>query len=215
MIAPIKSLRHRDSTPVWHTKFLEMLPAIQRRASLAFRGLSAEAREDLIEEVVAHAVVAFKSLYDKGKVDLAYPTVLAMYGIRRVKTGRKIGTKLNVRDVSSEYCQLSKGIAVERLDRYDRDAGEWLEVLVEDRKATPADTAAARIDVSDWFRTLAPRDRRIAGALAIGNTTNEVAKRFRLTADRISKKRRAFHASWNTFQGEDAAADRDATAALA
>ena len=37
-----------------------------------------------IEEVVVNALVAYKRLYDKGKVDLAYPTVLAMYGIRQV-----------------------------------------------------------------------------------------------------------------------------------
>ena len=61
----------QTTEPEWHTLFLDMLPQIRRTASLAFKGLPAETREDLIEEVTAHAVVAFKSLYDKGKIDLA------------------------------------------------------------------------------------------------------------------------------------------------
>jgi len=122
---------------------------------------------------------------------------------RRVKIGRKVGTALNVRDVSSEYCQLAKGVTLQRLDRYDRQTQSWLEVLVEDRHATPADTAAARIDIADWFRALPVRDRRIAGALAVGNSTKDVARRFRLSPGRISQKRREYHDSWRRFQGED------------
>ena len=196
----------------WHAEFLKMLPAIQRRASFAFKRLPEEARQDLIEEVVAHALVAFKALYDKGKQELAYPTVLARYGILQAKVGRKVGLRLNVRDVSSEYCQRSKGITLERLDKFDCEAGAWLEVLVEDRGAGPAETAAARIDVNDWFHSLRPRDRRIAEALAVGHTTGEVARRFRVSPGRISQKRREFFDSWRTFQGEEPSAKRAARA---
>ncbi|MHC4400031.1 MAG: hypothetical protein ACYTG0_10150 [Planctomycetota bacterium] len=79
--------------------------------------------------------------------------------------------RLNCRDISSEYCQRAKRVTVERLDRYDRQTGQWLEVLAEDRHAGPAETAAARIDVGDWFNRLAPRDREIATSLATGHTT--------------------------------------------
>jgi hypothetical protein len=64
--------------------------------------LPEEAREDFVEEVVACAVVAFKALYDRGKKDVAYPTVLAGYGIEQARVGRKSGSRLNVRDVSSQ-----------------------------------------------------------------------------------------------------------------
>ena len=197
----------------WHAKFLEMMPAIQRQASIAFRGLPEETREDLIEDVIVDALVAVKELHDKGKLDVAYPTTLAMYAIRHVRIGRKVGTKLNVRDVSSEYCQRSKGILLQRLDRFDRESGEWIEVLVEDRRAGPAETAAARIDVSDWFQQLAPRDRRIAGALATGSTTEEVAQEFQLSPGRISQKRREYLESWQDFQGEETAVNLTAEAA--
>ena len=106
----------------WHERFLQMMPRIKRQASIAFRRLPPESRDDLVEEVIAHAVIAFKALHDKNAVDLAYPSVLARYGIRRVKIGRKAAGQLNVRDVSSTYCQRAKGVKIERLDMFDRDS---------------------------------------------------------------------------------------------
>jgi hypothetical protein len=186
-----------------------MLPAIQRQALLAFQGMPGDTREDLIQEVIANAAVAFKTLWEKGKEAVAYPTPLARYGIRQVKQGRKVGAKLNVRDVSSQYCQAAKGINLERLDRFDCERGEWLEVLVEDRHAGPAEIAAARIDINDWFQKLPARDRQMASALAIGRSTGEVARQFGVSSARISQKRREYFESWRDFLGENAAANRD------
>ena len=191
-----------DNTEPWHAGFLAMLPQIERRASLAFRDLPEDMREDLIEEVVVNALMAYKRLYDKGKVALAYPSVLALYGIRQVREGRRAGSKMNVRDVASSYAQRKKKFRVERLDKYDPDADDWLEVLVEDRHATPADTAAARIDISDWFEKMPEWDRAIAGSLGMGGSTQEVAREFRVSQSRISRKRREYYDSWRRFQGE-------------
>jgi hypothetical protein len=66
----------------------------------------------------------------------------------------------------SRHAQIVKGITFERLDQFDAAEGEWREALVEDRKAGPAETAAARIDVAAWFRSLARKKRRIAQTLA-------------------------------------------------
>jgi len=114
MIRISKPAQRREASPSWHAGFLAMLPKIRRQASLAFRGLPEVTREDLIEEVVVNALVAYKRPYDAGKVELAYPTVLAMYGIRQVNEGRRVGSKLNVKDVSSEYCRQKKGFVLER-----------------------------------------------------------------------------------------------------
>jgi DNA-directed RNA polymerase specialized sigma24 family protein len=178
-----------------------MLPKIVSYARTAFQHRDPEAREDLVQEVVANACVAFKALWDRGKQAVAYPTVLASYGIRQVRDHRKVGGKLNIKDVLSRYCQKHKGVIVERLDKFDEKEGEWLEVLVEDRHAGPADTAAARLDLAAWFKSLSPKDRRIAKALATGGCTGDVAKKFGLSAGRISQKRRAFMEGWQTFQG--------------
>jgi len=95
---------------------------------------------------------------------------------------------------------------VKSLDRFNADAGEWREVLVEDKKAGQADTAAARIDTPAWLRTLPRRNRRIAKILATGETTNAAAKKFGVSAGRISQLRRELEASWAAYQGEPDAA---------
>jgi hypothetical protein len=76
-----------------------MLFSIRRYARCAFRHLGAEQCEDAVEEVIANAAVAFARLAALGKTDLAYPTVLARYGIAQVRDGRRVG------DVLSPYAQ--------------------------------------------------------------------------------------------------------------
>ncbi|MCY2993878.1 MAG: hypothetical protein NTY19_39280 [Planctomycetota bacterium] len=97
------------------------------------------------------------------------------YAIKQVRDGRRVGAKLNVLDISSEYAQRLKQITVERLDLYDEQKGEWREVLIEDRHAGPAETAAARIDIGEWFDSLPKHKRRIAKTLATGETTKRTA----------------------------------------
>ena len=206
MIARLKKRPRQTPVPAWHAAFLEMLPAIQRQAKIAFRHLDPENREEAVQEVVVYATTAFKGLWDKGKPELAYPSVLALYGIKRVKIGRMTATPMNCKDVSSTYCQLHKGLTVERLDKYDAEEGCWIEVLVEDRNAGPAETAAARIDFAAWLRLLSRRYRKIATALAQGEKTKAVARMFRVSQGRISQMRREFKESWEEFHGEKALA---------
>jgi hypothetical protein len=131
-----------------------------------------------------------------------YATPLATYAIKQVRAGRRTGNKLNVRDVSSPYCQQRKRVRVERLDHYDVDEGGWKELVVEDRRATPADVAATRIDFSDWLKSLKPRVRRIAKTLATGETTTNVARKFAVSQARVSQIRRELKDAWEMFQGE-------------
>ncbi len=191
----------RPRTPAWHATFLEMLPAICRHAKIAFRHLNPEAREEAVQEVVCNACCAVARLAELDKLDLAYPTVLARYAVAQVNDGRKVGCKLNVRDVLSPYCQRRKAVTIERLDKFDAGEDCWLEVLVEDRTAGPADIAASRLDVSAWMDLLPSRDREIAEALGVGERTGDVARRFGLSQGRISQKRREFLESWQAFQG--------------
>ena len=202
MIAIAKVSRHKKSTSASNSRFLEMLPQIREQAQIAFRTATPEAKEELITEVVANAFVAFVRLVERGKADLAYPTPLAQFAVRQVRAGRLVGTKLNVHDVSSRYCQLAKNITVERLDSVQ---GEWREALLEDRSAGPAEIAASRIDVADWFKSLGRGKRRIAVLLARGETTSAVARMFGLTAGRVSQLRQELKRSWELFQSQAAA----------
>ncbi len=118
MVAPRKSSQ-KPSAPNWHPIFLAMLPTIRRCARHAFRHMPPEAREESIADVVANALTAFIRLVDRGQVELAFPTALAKYGIAQHRCGRRVGVKLNVKDITSPYCRAMKGIVVQRLDRFD------------------------------------------------------------------------------------------------
>jgi DNA-directed RNA polymerase specialized sigma24 family protein len=197
----------KPRVPRWHARFLTFLPIITTYARNAFADRDPESREDLVEEVVVNALIAFKRLYDKGKIDIAYPSVLARYGICQVRDHRRAGCRLNVRDVSSEYAQQRKGFKVDRLDRFDTRQNAWMEVLVEDRRSGPAETAACRLDFAAWLRSLPKRDRKMAVTLATGETTGEAAKRFNVSPSRVSQVRRQLQQSWNDFVGEGDAAN--------
>ena len=184
-----------------HERFLEMLPRVRRQAHRAFHRFRPELRDELVQEVEANAFCAFVALVHRGKADVAYATPLANYAIRQVIAGRQVGTRPNRRDVLSPNAHADYGIVVERLDMFDEEQGEWRAVLVEDRRATPADIAAARIDVATWLRSLTQRNRRIAKALARGETTSDVAQQFKLSSARISQIRDELKTSWESFQG--------------
>jgi FixJ family two-component response regulator len=99
--------------------------------------------------------------------------------------------------------QEASGILVERLDTFDKVQEEWRQALLEDRRATPAEIAIARIDLADWLRSLSRRNRQIAKTLAMGETTSNVARQFQLSAARVSQIRRELEASWERFQSGD------------
>ena len=201
MIVSANRMR-RITASACREKFLSLLPSIREQARFAFRHEQRERQQELVAEVAANAFVAFARLVERGLLEVVYATPLAQYAIKQVRDGRRVGAKLNVRDVSSEYAQRSKCFKVERLDKFDDRKGEWKEVLIEDRHAGPADTAAARIDVADWFARLPRHKRNIAQTLATGETTKNAARKFHVSSGRISQTRRELQQLWDDFQGE-------------
>jgi len=205
MIANTKSRCPGVLTDQQRDHFLSLLPTIAEQAKYAFRSEGRELREELVAETIANAFVAFTRLVERGLTSIIYVTPLTQYAVRQVRDGRRVGCRMNNREVLSEYAQRNKRFTVERLDRFDADKGEWREVLLEDRRAGPAETAAARIDIGDWFVSLPRRKRRLAEKLATGLTTKKAASKFRLSPGRISQVRRELMESWREFQGEPAA----------
>jgi hypothetical protein len=210
MIAPLKSELSASRIEPFHQQFLTMLPVIRRQAWLAFRGRDSEARHELTQEVIANAYCAFIQLVRRGKEAVAFPTPLAQFGIRHVRVGRRVGSQLNKHDLLSPYACQIHNLTIERLDPQDEQPGVLNQLLIEDRRAGPAEIAAARIDVAAWLGSLSKRQRRIAKALALGTSTSEVARQFGLCPARISQLRSWLKAHWGRFQG---AAQPDASAA--
>jgi len=180
-----------------------MLPIIRNYARGAFSRLNPDLRQDLIQEVIANAMVAYVRLVQQGRVALAYPTVLARYGIAQVRDGRRVGASLNINDAMSRYCQMKKGVIVARLDYFDEEENQWCEAVVEDtRTASVSDIVSFRVDFADWLSFLKRRDRRIAEFLALGNRTREAARKFGVSEGRVSQLRRELAESWKEFTGE-------------
>ena len=188
--------------PHWHKAFLGMLPKILVHAKCAFAYLKPEARQEAVQEVVANACQAYARLVELGKTDIAYPIALARYGVKQTRDHRKVGGRLNIKDVLSKYCQARKGLVVERLDKFDKNEEVWQEVLVEDKRCGPAEVAASRIDFDQWLKSLPVRHRKIAQFLSLGSRTSEAARRFRVSAGRISQLRKELDSSWRRFIGE-------------
>ena len=191
-------------SPRWHRVFLAMLPAIVTHAKYAFRHLRGEARQDAIEEAIANSLVAFVALVRRGKMSIAYPTVLARYAVAQINDGRRVGNRLNVREVLSSYARKHKGFKVERLDHFDEEENQWQEAVVQDTRTAPVpEIVAFRCDFSDWLDRLPRRNRRIAESLAIGNRTSEAARKFGVSEGRVSQLRRELSESWQKFTGEN------------
>jgi hypothetical protein len=196
------AVRKSNPRPCWHQTFLAMLPTIHRYADLAFRDLHGDNHDDAVQEVVANTCVAFARLVEQGREDKAFPTVLARFAISQVRAGRQVGASLNVRDVLSRHARRKKGFVVERLDRMDRGHERWIEAVIEDPSTPVFDQVWFRIDFPEWLSQLSLRKREIAKALAIGDSTRHVAKRFGVSSGRISQLRRELYDSWLRFHGE-------------
>ena len=202
MIATAKVHAPKRSVPRWHKKFLVMLPLIRQHAQISFRQLDPEARSEAVQEVIANALVAFRRLVELGKTDVAFPSPLARYGVSQVRAGRRVGASLNCKDISSLHCQNQKRLTLERLDYFDTEEMCWAEVLIEDRTAGPAETAASRIDFASWLRSLSRQKRKVATTLATGESTQATARRFHLSPGRVSQLRSELKEAWEVFVGD-------------
>ena len=194
MIA-INDERQNDEAS-WQPNFLAMLPEIKQRLRAEFWQLAPEAREDAIEEAIVHSLLSYCRLHEQGRAEVATPMSLAWYSARQIKRGRPSVGSMNSKEPLSRYAQIGNGIQIEPL------GSNWMDAMVEDKKAAVPDQVAAKIDVAAWFATLTERTTEIAKDLAFGFSTSEIAKKHGVTPGRISQLRRTLKESWSAFQGE-------------
>jgi hypothetical protein len=181
-------------------QFTQMLPAIRRQIAIQSRLVPRSQREEFQANALGLACEMFLRLIQRDRAELAYPMPLATYACRQTREGRQCGTSLNVRDLTSRHCQHQTGVRGHSLQQRDPETGDWQELVVEDRQASPADVAATRIDFREWLATLSHKKREIAEWLAQGESTQAVARQFRVSNGRISQLRRELQASWEEFQ---------------
>ena len=185
-----------------HAAFCErVLPAVERHARFAFRHLAcADALEDAVQEAVGLSWKWFRSLAQRGKDATAFPAALAAHAARAVKSGRRVCGQERSKDVLSPTAQQRRGFTVVSLPQYSTLSGNPLEEALIDNTASPVpDQAAFRLDFPAWLCSLSRRNRDIAGEMALGHRTGSLARRFGLSAGRISQLRRDFSESWRRF----------------
>ena len=205
LCAPPEESESRPARSEGQHGFLRLLPEIERRARTAFAALSPERREDAIQEVIANALVHYSRLAEQGRTELASPGALTRFAVAQFHAGRRVGSRLNARDIASRRCQRLYRLQRQPLHIWDEEEQAWRDMAVEDRRASPAELAAFRVDFAAWLKGLSRRNRRLVLALARGEGTGRVARLFRLSAGRVSQLRREFADSWNRFHAPPAA----------
>ena len=78
--------------------------------------------------------------------------------------------------------------------------GTWKEWLVADRRVTPADEAAFRLDFAAWLGDLPEKKRQVAESLAEGHEPGLVARLVGVSPARVSQLRGELAESWQAFQ---------------
>jgi len=150
--------------------------------------------------VVANACCAFQRLAALDKLDLAYASPLARFGVAQVRDGRRVGTRINSRDVYSARAQSRRGFRLESLELAGNRSGTWSEILADDSFTPVPDQAAFRLDFTAWLKRLGRRDRRVAEFLALGHSPSDAARRFHISRARVSQLRAQLRASWEQLQ---------------
>ena len=183
-------------------EFLTLLPTIERHVSYAFRRVPSPFRQDVFQEALVTAFVTYRRLVDQGRRDQVFATPLARFAVLRVRDGRRVGSRRNRLDVSCPFVARRRGFRVERIDRFDPRARRWTLKAIRSSATPIPDQVAFRLDFPQWLSTQSRRNRRLIQALACGDTASEAARRFHISAARVSQLRRQFSQSWRAFQEE-------------
>ena len=196
---PTKTRQYTDEEV--HAKFLELMPLITRIAKGAFKNYSYDRKADAVQSVLIAAFINIKQLAAEGRLEEAYATPIARFGIYSYRTGRPAGVKSDAVDVFGERCQyLGRsrikhcGLASEVTDSFESEA------TATDARYPVHKTVQIRIDFfQTWYRNQSPKDQEIIYDLAMGETTTDLAKKHKVTLGAVSQWRRKYAKSWNDF----------------
>src|ERR1035437_215597 len=185
----------------WQTNFLKVLLAVQEHAAIQFRRLRPEARAEATAQAIASACVSYRTVTRQHKLSRVYAGNIATFAVRAVNGGRHVGGHINSKDVLSPLAQKRRGFATTSINPWNRQEGDWRDMVLETRRATPADQAAFNLDFQTWLNGWSRRHRQIIFHLAAGHRTNAMARKFGVSEARISQLRREYQESWELFQG--------------
>jgi hypothetical protein len=181
-----------------------VLPKVLSHGRVYFRHLrSAELKEEYVAEMVALTWRWHLRLAERGKDATRFPTALATFAARAVRSGRKLAGMDRAKDVLSRVAQQRQGFAVSKLpDCSSLDGSPLAEALHDNTRTPPDEQCAFRIDFPAWRATHAARDRQLLDDLMLGERTLEVAGKYGLSPGRVSQLRRQFLLDWRRYCDE-------------
>jgi len=181
--------------------FLALLHHIERHARVYFRHLRCpHTKADAIAECVALCWLWYLRLARKGKNAAAFPTTLASFAARAVRSGRHLCGQLRSRDVLSPLAQQRHHFVVGKLPDFSTLTTNPLEEALTDNTQSPVpEQVCFRCDFPRWRSQYRARDRRVTDDLMRNERTKDVAARHRLSPGRVSQLRRQFYEDWQAF----------------
>jgi hypothetical protein len=182
----------------------QVLPKVLSHGRVYFRHLrSAELKEEYIAEMVGLTWLWSLRLAERGRDAARFPTALATFAARAVRSGRRACGQKCGRDALSPSAQRQHGFRVSALPEVSTLSDNPLAEALHDNTQTPPDEQCAfRIDFPAWRLARAERDRRIIDELMAGERTLDVAGRHGLSPGRVSQLRREFLLDWRRFCGD-------------
>jgi hypothetical protein len=193
--------------PASHARLQEtflcsVLPRVVAHGRVYFRHLrSAELKEEYIAEMVALAWKWHLRLAERGKDSTRFPTALASFAARAVRSGRRACGQERGRDALSPSAQRRHGFAVGKLlpDCSSLNDSVLDEALVDNTQSPVVAQVCFRCDFPNWRASRTERDRRIIDELLAGERARDVADKFGLSPGRVSQMRRELHDDWERF----------------
>jgi hypothetical protein len=171
--------------------FVRYLPWMRKTARLAFQNLDQELRDEKVAAVTALCWKHWHRLGERGRAD--EPGILKsvlFYSVKQVKAGRRIDSAGKPRDVMALRSYGKVRFEPGNLEDFISDGVPVFQVV------------QFRIDVPAFLATLSEKQRSLALDLAHGMTTGEAAKKYGVSAGRISQRRREFMALYEQFSGD-------------
>ena len=193
-----------DPTTLQAHFLTRIMPRVERHANVYFRHIKCRNRKaDKVAEAVAIAWGWFVRLADRGKDAAAFPSAIATFAARAVNSGRRLCGQERTKDVLSPLGQRRHGFSVSTLPDYETlTSNPLMDALVDNTVSPVPDQVAFRIDFPVWLSTLGNRNRQIAEDMAMGEKTQNLADKYRMSQSRISQLRSEFHRDWERFTSD-------------
>jgi hypothetical protein len=183
--------------------FLSVQERNRLHAHNSFRHLKCPHRkEDAVAETMALAWKWYRLLAHKGKDARRFPSTLAAFAARAVKSGRRLCGQERAADALSPLAQARHGFVVRTLPAPSTlSATPFSEALIDNTRSPVPEQVCFRLDFPSWLANLGDR-RRIVEDMALGHRTKDLAQRHKVTEGRVSQLRREFQLDWRRFTGE-------------